>query len=133
MILGFCSLPVCYTFLLSPVAAVHQGARQQRHVHSTLKDELLLFLMLAPCCRYTSLLTAPKISSWSRQLHMMKPLILVVYHTLSNRTKNRKIKFHNSILHIFQKYGHLLHSALALGFLSNKFLSVEFVQDMHCA
>ncbi|XBH69095.1 hypothetical protein VPH35_097081 [Triticum aestivum] len=76
MILGFCSLPVCYTFLLSPVAAVHQGARQQRHVHSTLKDELLLFLMLAPCCRYTSLLTAPKISSWSRQLHMMKPLIL---------------------------------------------------------
>uniref|UniRef100_A0A8R7V4W7 Uncharacterized protein n=1 Tax=Triticum urartu TaxID=4572 RepID=A0A8R7V4W7_TRIUA len=38
-----------------------------------LKDELLLFLMLAHCC---SLLTSPKISSWSRQLHMMKPLIL---------------------------------------------------------
>ncbi|XP_037458246.1 uncharacterized protein LOC119329324 isoform X2 [Triticum dicoccoides] len=32
-------------------AAVHQGARQLRHVHSTLKDELLLLLMLAPCCR----------------------------------------------------------------------------------
>ncbi|KAM3401614.1 hypothetical protein ACQJBY_005980 [Aegilops geniculata] len=57
-------------------AAVHEGARQQRHVHSTLKDELLLFLMLAPCCRYTSLLTSPNISSWSRQLHMMKTLIL---------------------------------------------------------
>ncbi|XBI17795.1 hypothetical protein VPH35_059753 [Triticum aestivum] len=63
-------------------AVVHQGARQQRHVHSTLKDELLLFLMLAPCCRYTSLLTSPKISSWSRQLHMMKPLILVVGYEL---------------------------------------------------
>ena len=29
-------------------AAIHEGARQQRHVPSTLEDELLLFLMLAP-------------------------------------------------------------------------------------